>query len=222
MAVSRAIYYVQVRSLQQWDVVISILGGIVTFLAGAVGLATLFRRWRAQRSRRRISASFDAAIEVYSVLQDLTSKALIPRVMVIKLHNGGGRLSRRSQHKISVLHEVHGEVLASIREAVQNFTIDHQYRTMLAQLQDIHFLELATAELPHSWLKSLYESQGVASGYLSLVGYSDTGMYFLAGQSVRDMTATETTRLRVEMGLAANAIAQRMGVSKDREEVEDG
>ncbi len=187
------------------DVILSVLGGLVTLFFGVDRIRKWIKRYRQRQVRAGLQESTKAAHEVYSCLVKLIFKSGVDRVMVLKCKNGGGIPGKASKLYISAEHEVFSPVLPAIRESFQDFPIDHAYTLMLQDLMSERFKVLKTDELPDGHLKVLYETQKIRVGYVALIGYSTDGMYYIAAQSKRENE--NTAKIRGEMSLAAGQIA---------------
>lgn len=192
---------------------------IESFIAVAVGLVTLIltvpqlkkvfafaAKYRAATSMRegiqRAAASYNTAI---AALNRLVTELPVARALVLKAHNGGGMITPSSQLKVTCRHEMWTAGLPSVKDAFTDFSVDAPYVAMLNRLSAETFLELHVEDMPAGWLRDLYESQDVKTGYLCACGYSNRGFYYIACQALG--RPADTAKIRSALRMEASRIA---------------
>ena len=186
----------------------AVVAGLTALVSGIIGLSKMwawFRRRRQRKARAGILAAGQAAHTIYAALSDALSDLPVQRVMVLECHNGGGVPQVDSQLKASIRYEIHGPGLPGVRDLMQDFPLDAAYNKLLLDLRGARFLELTPANMDDGFLKDLYVAQEVQKAYIAKVGYSETGMFYLAAQALS--TPDRPVVIRATLSLIAGRIA---------------
>ncbi len=200
--------------LKNAEVVIAVVGGVIAAIVAGLNLFTRLKRRRQRKVKDGLIDAGNAAHEVYAALLKLMNMLAVDRVMLIEAHNGGGIPRPGSPLKISVRYEVNNASLPPIRDGVQDHPVDRAYIQMILELTGAHFMWLRSEDMPAGWLRDLYTAQNVQTAALCVVGYSESGMYYLALQAIGRPTDTE--RFKANMDLAGSKIASLFDLLPDR------
>ena len=148
--------------------------GLLSTMLGAGGLAAILQtvRWWKDREHEHVPQGLMDISKIYNILQQAKDVTDASRVVLLKLHNGGGRPQAGNSMYSTALYEVYCDGQTPIAQNWQAERIDNdgQYREMVIEMYDNGITRLSTHEMPQSKLRDLYERVGVARSIVKSVG----------------------------------------------------
>lgn len=158
---------------------------LIALLFGAGGAGTIaVRRFLAWLDKRRVRQHVQGLRDISSVYRALNHIAAVSenssRAMVIRSRNNGGIPAPGCTVWVRILYEHFREAKFSVEGKWTERTADEQYTTLLLDIAQQRYVELHTADLPPSALRTLYEASGTAMSRIWRLHMSDTEMLYLS------------------------------------------
>jgi hypothetical protein len=147
--------------------------------AGAV-IATIVAHIINNKLRRKSDVLHIAKmeIEIQRILEDCVFKTFIDRALLLKLHNGGDKLSIGSKKYFSILHEAHTPRVQVVKDLFQEIETDPDYYELILYLSKIGKKFFKTKDLPNSLLKRRYQKDNIYGGIIVKVYDTKKGFYY--------------------------------------------
>lgn len=128
------------------------------------------------RSQAALVANLEIRTEM--LLQEAIDGSVIERALILKLHNGGGKLYMGIPKYTTVLHE---RIVPDIRHSkpdFQYYPIDHEYMLLMQRILTEEVVVLITSEMPEEMLKRRYEADGITVSVVFTISETDAGLYY--------------------------------------------
>lgn len=149
---------------------IMIGGTAAAIVSFAVGINIL------TRSRVAQVTAFD--IECQSLLDKCIDIDLCDRALIIKMHNGGGRIVAGKSKYASVLFEAHSTNVIAVKKAFKNYELDTEYLQLMHNVQLSRKVIHETAKMPPSMLQRRYTLDGITTAIVPLFCETKGGLYY--------------------------------------------
>ncbi len=199
------------------------VGGIVAALAALAGVGlkvfNVWRKWNQEAAMRGMERAVEAMDLIYSALLRAQNHTSVQRSMVIEAHNGGGIPDSDTELKISVRIETPCYEIVPAKAMVQDHAVDLSYNAVLRKIMAERWVVFDVETMPDSWLKDFYRAHSIRSAYIRLAGFSASGMYYVAAQSVNAVAeADDLSAIKTHLSLAADRVVQcyRLSVYRDK------
>lgn len=161
-------------------------------------------------------------IDTQKTLQALHAKNIIPRlikalgasmdchkILLIKLHNGAGKMRPEKNFLISVMGEEyfptkapHPEKLGSIRSDYQNFLVDDRYFEHMDELANEKVKFMSVDMVKSDILQTIWKAQAVKMGVLIWIGALPAGYLFISLHYQTEKTSfTDTEKMYIQTAL---------------------
>lgn len=149
---------------------IMIGGTIAAIVSFAVGI-NVFRP-----SRVALVTAYD--IECQALVDKCVDTGLCDRALIIKMHNGGGRIVAGKPKYASVLFEANSNKVQSIRDTFQHYEVDVEYSLLIQRVQFDRRVIQETMTMPHSMLRRRYENDKLTASFVPFFIETKGGMYY--------------------------------------------
>jgi hypothetical protein len=131
----------------------------------------------------------------------------VQRAIVLRVHNGGGNLSASKPTYVSVLYEESRSPLGHIRKDHQNVPADKHMMSMLQEVKLNGQIELKTDQLPPSYLKNFYLSQGVNKARLFFIKEAKGGFLW---RQTKELHILSVSTVEEQVSFDAPALAESL------------
>lgn len=154
------------------EIIIAALVGAMA--AGALGYLAIMR----MREINRISLIAQVEITSEATLESAIYQTCADRALVIKLHNGGGKIYAGTNKYITVLHEAHTQRIPGAKKDYQRFFADVNYMKMMAELEEKRIIKTKVSDLEYGLLRRRYEADGITASIVFWIKETEGGLYY--------------------------------------------
>lgn len=104
-------------------------------------------------------------IKIEECLADIIRSTCVDRALLVRIHNGGGRITIGNDKKISVVCEPEESLLPHTKEGYKNVPVDRGYRGVLIEMLDKKevFVYNQTLDLRYSMLRRKAEADNLTA-----------------------------------------------------------
>lgn len=149
----------------------AVIGGIS---AGILSFVVSFRVLR--RSRVAMVSAYD--IKCQAILDVMIAENLCDRALILKFHNGGGKVVAGKSKYASVLFEAHNDKVKSVRNEFQNYEVDPEYILLIQRVHMHRKVDHVTADMHSSMLRRRYELDNITAAHVPFFIETKGGMYY--------------------------------------------
>lgn len=119
------------------------------------------------------------------VLDNARKDTTCANALLLKIHNGGGKLIEGENWYSSVLDESPERNSVSAKSSWQNMVVDDAYKLLIKEIRTNKKTFLETEKMPPSFLRRTYERMGII-GSIVMEVYSSEYAYYYVSYPVRE------------------------------------
>lgn len=157
-------------------------------IGGAIGAGVGFYWVRASSIDQREERLNTLKVLRMVILESARKDTTCANALLLKIHNGGGKLVEGENWYSSVLAEAPERNSVSAAKTWQNVSVDDEYKQLIKRIRKDKKVFLETEKMPYSFLKRNYERMGII-GSIKMEIYSSEYAYYYVSFPVRENLA---------------------------------
>lgn len=156
-----------------------ITAAMIGITVSAITSYVIFSRNLRRVSRRsQVAQVANLEIEAHVILQNIIYETPIDRALILKMHNGGGKLYAGVIKHISILDEDHTTSVGPIKDDIQHYPADTQYMHLAQMLVADKLVVLETESMTDGMLKRRQVHDNVKVSIIFFIAETEGGLYY--------------------------------------------
>lgn len=129
-----------------------------------------------QQSRTAQITAFEVLIQ--GILDKAVLNGWCDRALVLKMHNGGGKMYTGVNKYASVLFEGDTDKMTDVKDDFQKYLIDSEYMDLMQRVSSNKIEIQKTTDLKYSMLRRRYEADDITHSIVFFIEETENAMYY--------------------------------------------
>lgn len=169
-------------------------------------LTEMFKFFNNIFSLKKSGEEIKHVVNIYDNMNTVLNTTEVERFLILKAHNGGGKIKAGSELYASVLYEDYRLPFKTVKEAYQKLMVDAEYVRMLNDIYINQRCNFISSTMPEGLLKNLYESEGVKYSELYFLYQDKKSFYFCSIATSKDQRMIQTRAQQAVINVAVSNI----------------
>lgn len=145
-------------------------------------------------------------VEIYSLMDMVCSNRSAQRFIVVRTHNGDGKIRPGVELYGSIVYETYRHPLTPIKDQYQKFRVDVELLKILALMYSQKSIAVRTSDLPKSMIRTAYEAQNIKYAEMHFLHEDKKSLYYCTIVTTDENESFDNPIVREDINIAVSNI----------------